>query len=108
MPSTSKIEESESVLSLVNTITDEDVKRNIKKQLDTKIAFGTASMKEYPLKVSDSSASLATETEFKCIDFELGSLLRELRVRERETRKLYEQFCSLDEEKKRLLKRSAK
>ena len=61
------------------------------------------------LKSSSSCMSLIgdeqREVASKYNGVELGALARELRSRERETRKLYEQFCNLHDEKKRLLKK---
>lgn len=111
-PSGTCIEEAESSVSLVETIAVEhenDRAEDVAAPLDSSVTVTLKKNDRGSLKLSDSSASL-TESELKntnskYFDAELDALTRELRARERETSRLYDQFCRLHDEKKRLLKR---
>ena len=111
-PSGTCIEEADSSVSLVETIAiehDTDRAEDMAAPSEPTVTVTLKKDDHGLLKISDSSASL-TESDFKItnskyFDAELDALTRELRARERETSRLYDQFCRLHDEKKRLLKR---
>ena len=112
------MDKADSSPSLVDTIvTENDEHINISVDVDDQMpskkeivsAWSEKLNESHDLKLSNSFLSLIgsepKEISSKYSDIELGLLVRELKSREREVRKLYDQFCNFHDEKKRLVKK---